>query len=888
MDPNILSVLLLMSVPIAILLLIGLLVYLTRRWQKEIDQASLLTGRGLEEARQQTQELRKVQEEFAAMHRQPYMDIAAELLGHVESLEDGAGALEDDWQALETRRKNPVGGRLTAVINAIPETYTQRQMVDQLGRQRTELEEHLVQGRSAVHKLHVVPVEIAGQSRDAVEGIRQFEMLLGEMHEAGLHGRMIDEADDALLRLEQDRARFPEGFTGSGEAKTVRLAASDLFDLLRNVQPVLGEWLPRIRSWQHQHVRSLEGQDRLQKTAVTFRSALTLPPPTLIVNRFQAGLLQISAAAEELNIRLRSAEVQELRGLEREISHLERTLQEMVVQYDRSVQQVAQLDRLLLELESDFKVLIARLADAEFNEMFPLAWDGSRPLKDEIQEQIASLGSREMKRTPEQVEAALAGGKEIAGRLAALLTRTSEQLERYKELIALLVSAQLADGAEWALRASQLTREVGVYDPANWSRGDEIGSLGRGVAALEEQQRRLVPLEKPATVKESSLAKRLEETRALGTLHARMRPRVEQVRARLVELRRQDKDTRDDLERLSTTLEQVALLLNGSAYLQETAAAELGRLRADVTRLEAELAQPETGTLERKSARLRLLMETSAKAISGWLDRLSANLQVHTRSISDALAALDGVGRIDDREVTDSREMLRRIGLVPSYARASNYMEAAAALKRCAADWQAAAASASALEQFSAPVLSAMRDAEQARKSLGAVLQSSPKLASGRRDWPPTRSALEGDVIEFRKLESRLDGLRAQRTSASNLVRELGLIYHDLDKIDDHAAQALRSAESERSAVTEVERTVADLARRLETLGTRYPDQPGVGDGARDLQKQCEQRLAYLRAQYRRGGMDYDQVLNGLEDLEASLRAARFSTDDGRSVGIDS
>ena len=30
-----------------------------------------------------------------------------------------------------------------------------------------------------------------------------------------------------------------------------------------------------------------------------------------------------------------------------------------------------------------------------------------------------------------------------------------------------------------------------------------------------------------------------------------------------------------------------------------------------------------------------------------------------------------------------------------------------------------------------------------------------------------------------------------------------------------------------------------------------------------------------------------DQVLAGLEDLAASLRGARFTTDDGRSVGVD-
>lgn len=887
MDSNTFSILLLVVAPLVFALAVGVFLWLTRRWRCETEEAVQLSAHDLEGARGLFYDLRAAQEEFATMQRQPYADMAEELLKTILAAERSAVELEKVWQELDVRRGASPDTKVRALISAAPVAYRQSRSVAVLDSLRNELAQHLAKGYAEVQALQSVPSEVAFQAAQALEGIDQLENLLAEMHQAGLHGRMMDEADEAMLCLQQDRVRFPKGFSGSGVAKAIHLAASDLFDLLRNIHPLLGEWLPRVRSWQHQYQRAVETYDRLQKTSANFRAALSAPPPVLIVARFQAALLQVAATASELSGRLSNAEVQSLRGLEREINHLERVLQDTAEQYDQAVQQVAELDHLLLELEADFKLLAARLAQAEVQEDYPLAWDVSHPLKADMQEKIAALGSREMKRAPEQAAAALLDGKEQLTRLTTLLGRTEEQVDRYGDLLSLLTSQDLAEGAGWARRAVQLSREVAVYDQANWSKSDEVSGLIRDVAALEELQRKLVPTDLPASIRESGLAKRLEDTRTLAALHQRMRPRVEQIRARLNELRQADRDAHDDLERASNTLEQIGLLLNGNTHLQEIAAVELSKLRGEAARLREDLDRPEVGLLEKKIGRFNSLVEGFTRAASGWLDRLSSNMQIHTAAIGEALTALDAVAQLEDREVSDARELLHRVGTVPGYARPSSYMEAAAALKRCASDWQSAAACAGALEQFTAPVLSAARDADQSRRSVKAALQSAPKLTSRRRGWPPTRSVLENDAAEFRKLETRLDGLRAQRWSASRLVREMGLIYHELDKIDDHVAQAVRAAEGERSTILEAERSVGDLTRRLEVFAQRYPVEPAIADGARDLLKQAEQRLAYLRAQYRRGGSDYDQILAGLVELEASLRAARFTTNDGRQVGLE-
>ncbi len=887
MDTNTLSIALIVTLPLLFALGVGVLVLLVRRWRAETDHAVELSLRDLDEARGQTADLRAVQAEFAQLHRQPYTDMAQELLQAIEAVDQAALELERTRLALEARQKLVAGTRLRALLYAVPDAHGQHQFVAELERRRDQLQDQLDRGGSAARALFSVPGEMAARAVQVLEGIEALEGLLAGMHLDGLHGRMMEEADDALLRLQQSRVHFPKDFDASGEANAQHQTASDLFDLLGYVQPLLGEWLPRVRSWERQFQRAIDTYERLQKTSANFRLALSTPPPVLIITRFQAGLLQVAAAATELNGQLGSAEVQSLRSLDREINHLDRILWQMAEEYDQAVVQVAELDHLLLELESYFKLLAGRMAEAEVQEDYPLVWDVSQPLKLELQAKIAALGGRETQRTPEQVTAALLGAAEQLKRLTALLARSEEQVARYADLVSLLTSPDLVEGGEWIKRAMLLSREVAVYDPANWNKADDLSGLLRDLSVLDETQRKLVPINRPAALQEAALARRGEDTRLLAGLHQRMRPRVEQIRARLSELRQIDRDARENLERLSATLDQIGLLLNGNPFLKEVAAVELVRLSGEAARLKDEFERPEVGVLEKKVARLNAQIEAVLRATGAWFDRLCANLQVHTAKITDALTALDGLAQIEDRDVSDARDLLRRVAAGLANPRPVTYLEAAAALKRVSADWLAVTSCAAALEQFCAPVLSSANDAEQARSSVRAVLQSAPKSANGRREWPPSRAILENEAAEFYRLEDRLDGLRKQRWSASRLVREMGLIYHELDKLDVRATSALRAVEGERAAIIAAEQRVSEASHKLEALAQRNADQPGVVSGVRDLIKQAEQRLSYLRAQYRRGHTDYDQALKGVEELGASLYAAQFSTAEGQSLSLE-
>ena len=519
--------------------------------------------------------------------------------------------------------------------------------------------------------------------------------------------------------------------------------------------------------------------------------------------------------------------------------------------------------------------------------MYPLAWDVSRPALAEMEAKIQGLGAREKRRTPEQVSEALAAAQDLLARQKTFAGQIEETRGWHKELLALLASGDIREGEGFLQEAGVLAREVAGYDPANWNKQDDAPNLGRDVGALTDLHRQLVAVEQPSQVKESSLAKRLEATRTLAELHPRTRARLERIAARLDEIQKAEKDAVDELVRASATIDSLGVLARDNPYLLEIAGAEIERLRVETEKLQDELSIPAQGAVDRKVSRANALLDGMARSTNTWLDKLSTNLQIHTQKIADTLAALDQAASLDDREVGDARGLLSRLGVAPVNRKTGlSYLEAAAELKRWNNDWQSCAAASTALQALAGPVLDAANDADQARKAARAALQQAGKLASGRRDWPPTRQSLVDEVKAFQQLEGRLDGLHARRISSGGLVRELGQLYHELDLLEDKVSKAARQADEEQRAAGERERQIEGLQQRWQAQATRYAGQAAVADGVKDLLSQADSRVAYLKGQYKRGSLEYEQVLDGLQELADGLLNAKFTTEDGQSVSL--
>lgn len=882
---------LLLGAAILSLALLGAGIYLINRWKKQVGQALVDLGNDLNAFVMQLEALQAVQHEYASLHRQPYTQLSAELQKKLNRLNDDILALEDAWGSLNTAHNHVPISQAQALRESITGPYHNQQAATAMRRQRERIYKQMGEAQTLARRLETLPGEIHGQARETGDGIAQLDSLLHELTEAGLHGKVVEEAGDALLRAQQGWARIPMEFIDpqppDPNLRDVRDTTSAVFTILDDIQPLVDEWLPKVRDWQTQYRKAVDRYEQLRKTATNFRTAIDEPPPNLDVDEFRSELERVRATARALNQRLQEPLVEDLKALERETTHLEKVVQDSAGRYDRGTRDVAALDRVLLELESEFKQVEARLSEAEKDPTHPLQWDNTRPALAELSEKAAALGTRDTRRTPAQISEALTRAAGVSEKLRALSVTVDAMRARHQEFVSQLGSGSLLNDQRFTQELKALVQSVQGYDPANWPSQDNLETLVKEAARFEELQTAARESDRFGKPRESELGGSLRELNELSALNASLKGRMTRVRERLTQLQQVESAAKDDMARAAQVLDGLTLLAKDNPFLQEQITADVTRLRSELQRANQELANPQRGVVERKVSRANAVADGLSRSTAGWLEKLAANLSTHTRKLFETLTALDGIAALDDRAVSDARALVERFGPNPTLRKnGSGYAESAAELKRWSNDWQTCSAAARALEEYAAPVLESARETETARKAARAAFQTAGKLASGRRDWPPTRQSFDQDRQALQNLENRLDGLRSRRTNAAALVRELSQLYYEFDKLEDRVNNATRQAETEQGEAADLAGQIEALQQRWQGLAQRNPDQSDMDLEIKDLIATSGRRLAEIKNQYKRGAMDYDAVIAALKETINSLWSARFKTTEGQSVTL--
>ncbi|GAP07416.1 MAG TPA: hypothetical protein DEQ80_12235 [Anaerolinea thermolimosa] len=873
-------------------LVAGLVVYgLVSRWRRQVETVLLEVGGELNQAGFHIESLQATQYEFGKIHRQPYVTLTAELQKKVDRILQMAQEVESRWVELEARQHHVPLSHLQGILEWVTGAYPNWKAAEALRVQNRNLQRELAEAQRLARRMEGLPVEIYTQARMAGEALQRLETLLNTLHEAGLHGKPMEEADDVFRRVQQSWGHIPEDFLAEGppdsQAGDVRETVSAVYAVLEDVQPLLDEWVERVEGWDKQYRRTVEAYERLRKTGNTFRAALKNPPVGLIVDGFLAELDRVRATTVAINKRLQEPLVDDLRALERETIHLEKVVKDQVARYDRVCRQVEELDRAILELETRQSEAARRLAEPEKLQVYPLVWDISRAFLADLETGLNTIGSRDQKRTPEQVEEGLRLASEQDAKLTSFIKRLETVLNAHQEFLFLLGTGVVADGMAFLENAQQLVEKAARYAPVNWSGGETPAAFQADLSRLRELQQRLTGASQPMAIKESELSDWLKDARQMVELHRALRTREERMRQRLNTLEKAESEALAEAERALSTMDHLLLLTRENAVLQEKALAEMNRVREELSHLVEELRNPGQGAVERKVSRTNVLVEQLSRASQNWLDQLVLDLQGQTRHISDQLGELDQSVALEDRAVNEARSLIERLGSRPTPRKdGSTYLEVAAEIKRWNNEWQTCRGVSQALDEVARVVLEAVREATQAREAARKALQSAGKLASGRRDWPPTRQSLVEEVRMFQELERRLDRLKSDRKTASEAVHELGQIFHELSQLEDRVVAAIRQAELEQQEAIRLERLLEEYQQRWQALAQRFPAQADLDLEIKDLVSQADQRLARIKTQYKQGILSYEQALDGLREAVSALRNARFNVPEGQEVHI--
>jgi chromosome segregation ATPase len=614
--------------------------------------------------------------------------------------------------------------------------------------------------------------------------------------------------------------------------------------------------------------------------------------------------------------------VEDLKPLAREISQLRRVIQDTEKQFSHASQQVSALAQTLDELRGDLEKLASQMFELERGGVFPLSWDESSGLVNDLRKRLEAIGPVQQPRTPEQVaqhlkelERIRAGHKTHAGAFPKFA-------EQHRALVALLESPDIKDGSAWLRKASEMLKQAAVYDQRNWPRQDSVQNLPAELDDLSKFHEDLVPADRTAPIRESELSVRLQDTRLLADQHKHLRPRVENVQKRLAKMQALEKECKEQLTASFTALERVALLAENNDLLYEAANQEIERLSEEIRQLGNELNARAQGEIDKKAQKISAQVEKVNRALNGWLSRLNTAIAELGSQMNGLLSRLDAIAMLDDAIVSDTRDLLSRDeyvsaiygsrgagrpdgsprqtgglrGVAAKVAERGamlqrqpvlNDLEITAEIKRKNDLWLTLDAVARALSERIETLLAAQEEAAKARSSAQEMLAEVAKRVPERRAWPPTNQTPLTEAQVLRPIDGKRDAFKKQPRRIDAVILELGRLAQQYQNVAEHARQVLDRATQDEERVQDLEEQIGEIKQRWQAHGQSNPGNPVMREGIQQIISQTDSKLAYIKQQYMRGSLSYEQVIRNLQLLYDELFSSRVSVDDKNDIGLN-
>ncbi|MBE0698408.1 MAG: hypothetical protein IH586_15945, partial [Anaerolineaceae bacterium] len=358
-----------------------------------------------------------------------------------------------------------------------------------------------------------------------------------------------------------------------------------------------------------------------------------------------------------------------------------------------------------------------------------------------------------------------------------------------------------------------------------------------------------------------------------------------------------------------SALEKVALLAESNDLLEEIISTEIEHLGEEIRQLGNELNNHSQGEIDKKAQRIQLQAEKNNQALNQWIARLNTAVIDQSRQMNDRLNQLDAITRLDEPPVEDARSLLQReeinllrstsapatpqsvVGRVatrithPETRPGFNDLEALGELKRKNDLWQMLAACQFALEEKSTALLAAHQDALQARSETSQRLAEVAQNFPEKRSWPPNNQTplLESQVMQ--PIDEKWDALKKKSTRSEMAILELGRLVQQYHHTTERAAQLLNRIQQDHERIQELEWQIDAVKQRWQAQID--PANSILRAGIQSLISQTDSKLAYIKQQYMRGTLSYEQSIQNLQLLYDELFSAQVPVDERNKIGLN-
>jgi predicted nucleic acid-binding Zn-ribbon protein len=870
-------------------------------WRKRTQDSVVYIGEEMQDYAGRIGEVLAFLQEFESTTAEPYVSQIIELKQEVEDVSQQAIQLQAENQALYAEMSAASTNKLQGIINAPYHWFLHWRRSETLRQHSKVVNERLSTAEGQVKHIYELPWEIASKAREIERQIVEMARLSQELRQKGLRGKPLFAALSQVPALQATLKSVPGTFIHANQEDLLAAASLEdtinTFNAVRQLQPDIDKWLPPLREWGQAYKKAMEEHTATQQAISSLRQSLAHPPGGLQGNPLSTRLDIVAAQSNGLAARLAQPEVDQLKSLQREATRLRRLLEDAGQQFSRAVQQASELGQALTALVTGIDSLSTQMASLEKHPAFPLVWDESGNALSALRVRMTEIGPPNRPRTPEEIKALLDESAQMKARQNELSAHFPKASEQHAALVSLLESADLKGGASWVRKTRELVAQAVPYDPKNWPKQDTLTSLQSELDNLAALQERLVPADRPAQVKESSLAERLKETQQLASQHKALHPRVESLRARLEKIQALEAEGKEKLTSAWNALERVAILAESNNLLREMAADEIKRLSEELKNTAKEMNEQGQGLIEKKLQRVQSETASVSQAMNGWLASVSSEITSLVRQLNDRLIELDGITGLEDGAIKEARSLLarddvrsehtiRRMPTGPLGRKTLSEQDASVALKRKNDLLVTMQSALQALTAVSEPLLVTYKEAvterNQALERLAELAERFPQ----RRAWPPINQTPIPDEQGLPALDERWEALKKQRHAADAALGELRRLQQQYHQLADRAGQVLDRIAQDQERITEVEDKIEDLQQAWQLMAQSTPDNLLLIQGVQQLLSKTDSQLAFIRQQYMRGALDYGTALRSLQLLNDEIFTARVPVDEQSDTGL--
>jgi hypothetical protein len=569
------------------------------------------------------------------------------------------------------------------------------------------------------------------------------------------------------------------------------------------------------------------------------------------------------------------------------------------------------LEQALQDLAERFRPLSENISKLESVPIHPINWDQTRGKLASFRQQIEALGKINQARKLEQMDKDL----ENAKRLLQELDETSSHVQKmgagHKEMVDLVEQPDVKQGQEWVRQAKRVADQAAAYDPENWPRTAGVQSLGEDLKTLNEQHSHLDIKETGATVAESELEIALDEARELFRMHQELRPRLNAIQVRLVEIQETERNTRDTLARTRALLNQAVSLIGSNTPLASGASKEAEELRAELEELTNVIEQRARGPVDKKAQQASALIRKIEQAGNRWLETLEESVDKIKESLAEKAGVLRQIAFLDEPAVLEAEQLLeiefreeapepKRSSLLAGLPFTNGkgtkkrrqreqlpFSEVVKELKHKNEEWQRCIAVTRAIEDMEGPIIEEYNRAEAQATSTREVLIQAMDMIPAERGWPPTTLFINNEHRAFEGLEKRWDTLRNERLRALQLVGRLSELAGAYQDLEGKIVQIAERARQEQDRVSELEQRLGESMRMWQGQLQAYGNNLYLKDEIEMLLEEAAQEVQDIRQKYLRGTLPYNQVVQNLRSLCQRVESAQATVDADQVIDIN-